>query len=236
MRIDKLLADAGYGTRSELKKALKKGVVYVDEQQVKDPKTRVNPNQRITFKGIQVHYQEHVYLMLNKPKGVISATKDRVHQTVIDLIAKEWGHMDVFPIGRLDKDTEGLLLLTTDGGFSHDLMSPKKHVRKTYRALVEGSVTEEDIASFRQGVKLADGYVTKTAQLKVEKVDEKQSIITVEITEGKYHQVKRMFEAVGKRVIELERLQIGGLKLDQTLKRGEFRELSEEEIECTKNG
>ncbi len=153
MRIDKLLADAGYGTRSELKKALKQGVVYVDEQQVKDPKTKVNANQRITFKGIQVHYQEHVYLMLNKPKGVISATEDRIHQTVIDLIAKEWGHMDVFPIGRLDKDTEGLLLLTTDGSFSHELMSPKKHVGR-YIALLLMDLSLKRTSLFSSGCKI----------------------------------------------------------------------------------
>lgn len=129
MRIDKVLADAGFGTRSEVKKAIKQGLVIIDEVRVRDAKTQVDPNeQHILFNQVPVQYQQDVYLMLNKPKGVVSATEDNLHKTVIDIVAPTWGHKKLFPIGRLDKDTEGLLILTTDGYYSHELMSPKKHV------------------------------------------------------------------------------------------------------------
>lgn len=234
MRIDKLLADAGFGTRTEVKKAIKQGKVMIDGVRVKDAKTQVEPGeQQVLFNQILVQYQQEVYLMLNKPKGVISATEDNRHKTVIDLVASTWGHKKLFPIGRLDKDTEGLLILTTDGRYSHELMAPKKHVAKLYRAVIDGFVTSEDQLAFQQGVVLNDGYQTKPATLVIEKQAD-VSMVTIEIVEGKFHQIKRMFEAVNKKVVELERLRIGRLTIDPALKRGAYRELTAEELDLAR--
>ncbi|WP_100405160.1 pseudouridine synthase [Bacillus solitudinis] len=231
MRIDKLLANMGYGTRKEVKKVLKTGIVQIDGEPVKDAKAQVKPEEQVvTIHGDVVHYQPYIYLMLNKPKGVISATEDEEHETVIDLLAYEHALFQPFPVGRLDKDTEGFLLITNDGKFSHALMSPKRHVTKTYVAVIKGEVTDEDIVAFNEGVVLDDGYLTKPAHLKILS-QAAISEIELTITEGKYHQVKRMFEAVGKKVTELKRKAIGALELDSTLKLGEYRELSEEEYE-----
>ena len=175
-----------------------------------------------------------IYLMMNKPQGVLSATEDANDQTVVDLLEFEDARYEPFPVGRLDKDTEGFVLLTNNGKLAHELLSPKKHVPKTYYAKVEGTVTEEDVNTFKQGVTLDDGYVTKPAELKVLKSDQK-SEIELTITEGKFHQVKRMFIAVGKKVIYLKRLSIGPLQLDKTLALGEYRELTETEIEQLEN-
>ncbi|MFK3938300.1 pseudouridine synthase [Alkalihalobacillus sp. NPDC078783] len=230
MRLDKLLADVGYGSRKEVKKLLKSGVVSINQEVNKDPKTQVNPGtQEVIVAGEVVHYQSEVYLMLNKPKGVISATEDQLHRTVIDLIDEKWSSYSIFPVGRLDKDTEGLLLLTTDGAFSHRLMSPRRHVSKVYQAKVDGVVTSEDIEAFRLGVELDDGYVTKPAALTILESSE-ISYIELTITEGKFHQVKRMFKARGKTVLTLKRKAIGQLELDHSLAPGESRELTEEEL------
>jgi 16S rRNA pseudouridine516 synthase len=172
--------------------------------------------------------------MLNKPGGYLSATEDSVQETVIDLLEMEDAVYKPFPVGRLDKDTEGLLLLTNDGQLSHQLLSPKKHVPKTYYATILGKVTEEDAAAFKQGVELDDGYITKPASLVILSADE-QSEIHITITEGKFHQVKRMFEAVGKKVTYLKRISMGPLLLDESLELGEYRELTEEEVEALQN-
>ncbi|WYP25581.1 pseudouridine synthase [Alkalihalobacillus sp. FSL W8-0930] len=230
MRLDKLLADTGYGSRKEVKKLLKSGVVSVNQEVNKDPKTQVDPStQEIIVAGEVVQYHSEVYLMLNKPKGVISATEDSMHKTVIDLVNDKWGSYSLFPVGRLDKDTEGLLLLTTDGAFSHRLMSPRRHVSKVYQAKIDGVVTEDDAEAFRVGVELDDGYVTKPAVLRILEADE-HSHIELSITEGKFHQVKRMFKARGKTVLTLKRRAIGKLELDESLSPGECRELTEEEL------
>ncbi|ANB57907.1 pseudouridine synthase family protein [Anoxybacillus sp. B7M1] len=235
LRIDKMLANMGYGTRKEVKKLLKSGVVKMDGVIVKDPKTQVNPEtQIVTVWGEEVEYKEFVYLMMNKPPGVISATEDDMEETVVDLLEEEDQIFAPFPVGRLDKDTEGLLLLTNDGQLAHQLLSPKKHVPKTYFAVIDGEVNEEDIAAFRRGVILDDGYETKPAELVILKAGTR-SDVEVTITEGKFHQVKRMFQAVGKRVVYLKRIQMGPLALDPSLALGEYRELTEEEIEMLKN-
>ncbi|USK32974.1 rRNA pseudouridine synthase [Bacillus sp. F19] len=232
MRIDKLLSNIGYGSRKEVKQLLKTGAVKADGVTIKDAKTHVDPaEQRITVHGETVDYKEHIYLMLNKPGGYLSATEDSVQETVIDLLEMEDAVYKPFPVGRLDKDTEGLLLLTNDGQLSHQLLSPKKHVPKTYYASILGKVTEEDAAAFKQGVELDDGYVTKPASLVILSADE-QSEIHITITEGKFHQVKRMFEAVGKKVTYLKRISMGPLLLDESLELGEYRELTEEEVEA----
>ncbi|WP_209123927.1 pseudouridine synthase [Alkalihalobacillus sp. BA299] len=235
MRIDKLLANVGFGTRKEVKKLLKTGVVHVDGETVKDGKFHVDPDkQSVTVHGEQVEYKQYIYLMLNKPKGVISATEDNQHETVIDLLAFEHAIYEPFPVGRLDKDTEGFLILTNDGKLSHELMSPKKHVAKTYVATVKGEVTEEDVKKFKEGVELDDGYVTKPGHLVIR---EGGPISTIEltITEGKFHQVKRMFLAVGKKVLELKRISIGPLHLDPKLRLGEYREMTDEEVELLRS-
>ncbi|MCZ0755182.1 pseudouridine synthase [Anoxybacillus sp. J5B_2022] len=234
LRIDKLLANMGYGTRKEVKKLLKSGVVKIDDVIVKDPKTQVNPNEQVVIVwGEEVEYKEFIYLMMNKPPGVISATEDVEEETVIDLLEEEDRVFAPFPVGRLDKDTEGLLLITNDGQLAHQLLSPKKHVPKTYFAVIDGEVTEADVEAFRRGVILDDGYETKPAELVILKSG-LRSDVEVTITEGKFHQVKRMFQAVGKRVVYLKRIQMGPLSLDPTLELGEYRELTDEEVECLK--
>ncbi|WP_404404431.1 pseudouridine synthase [Jeotgalibacillus malaysiensis] len=234
MRLDKLLSNMGYGSRKEMKKWLKSGSVTVDGKPVKDGKHQVDPEkQTVSVNGEEVHYREFIYLMMNKPQGVISATEDGMHETVIDLIDPEYHLFEPFPVGRLDKDTEGFLLLTNDGGLSHDLLSPKKHVAKTYFARINGNVTEDDIRAFKEGVTLDDGYKTKPGELVILSAGE-TSEIELTITEGKFHQVKRMFQAVGKEVTFLKRLSMGPLELDQTLEPGDYRELKVEELNSLK--
>ncbi|WP_442595577.1 pseudouridine synthase [Neobacillus sp. D3-1R] len=231
MRIDKMLANLGFGSRKEVKKLLKDGAVQINGVKTKDAKEHIDPNKDIvTIHGEEVVYKEFIYLLMNKPAGVISATEDNRDETVIDLLELEDQVYEPFPVGRLDKDTEGLLLITNDGQLAHRLLSPKKHVPKTYFAVIEGEVTEEDILAFRKGVTLDDGYETKPGELVILKSG-LMSDIELTITEGKFHQVKRMFQAVGKRVVYLKRISMGPLKLDETLELGEYRELADEELE-----
>ena len=188
------------GSRKEVKKLLKDGAVKVNDVIVKDGKEQVDPNKDfVTLNGEVIEYKEFIYLMMNKPQGVISSTEDERDQTVVDILEIEDAVYSPFPVGRLDKDTEGLLLLTNDGKLAHHLLSPKKHVPKTYFAVIDQPVTEEDIVAFQNGVTLDDGYKTKPGQLKILKSGI-TSDIELTITEGKFHQVKRMFQAVGKRV------------------------------------
>lgn len=232
MRIDKLLANMGYGSRKDVKILLKQGVVRVDDQPVKDAKRQVNlETERVTVQGEVVEYKPFVYLMMNKPAGVISATEDKVESTVVDLIDPSYAHYELFPVGRLDKDTTGLLLLTNDGAFNHALMSPRKHVDKVYVAEVDGEMTTEDVRHFAEGVELEDGYTTKSARLELISKSGRRSTVRLTLSEGKYHQVKRMIAAVGKHVERLERVQIGALELDPTLEPGAYRELSKEEVD-----
>ncbi|MDF2535728.1 MAG: pseudouridine synthase [Bacillales bacterium] len=230
MRIDKLLANSGFGTRTEVKKLLKSGVVLVDGKVIKDGSGHVDPeSSSVSVAGADLIYKEFVYYMMNKPQGYISATEDKYLKTVLDLLASEDIAKGLFPAGRLDRDTEGFLLLTNDGQLAHQLLSPKKHVPKTYFARIDGEVTPDDIEIFKLGVTLEDGYETKPADLIILKSG-LESEIKLTITEGKFHQVKRMFEAVGKKVVFLKRISMGGLQLDSSLKLGEYRELTEKEI------
>lgn len=241
MRLDKLLAHSGLGTRKEVKKLLKKKIVEVNEAIIVDPKTHVDPEtDTITVGGEPIIYQEYVYFMLNKPQGVISATEDVVHETVVDLLEPQDSLQEPHPVGRLDIDTEGLLILTNDGKLTHRLLSPKHHVNKVYYAEVEGLVTEEDVETFKTGITLVDEheeYVTMPAQLKILERDEEAGTSKVEVTiqEGKFHQVKRMMLAVGKTVIYLKRLSMGELKLDPQLELGAYRPLTEDEIKLLEN-
>jgi len=230
MRLDKLLANMGYGSRKEVKVLLKQKAVTVDGEVVKDSAMHVDPEQQIvSVFGERVEYIEFIYVMMNKPPGVISATEDRQDQTVIDLLDPYIQHFEPFPVGRLDKDTEGLLLITNDGNLAHNLLSPKKHVPKWYYAKIDGVVTEADIEAFAQGVTLDDGYHTKPGELKI-LASGNESEIELMIQEGKFHQVKRMFEAVGKKVTYLKRLSMGPLQLDEELELGDYRELTKEEL------
>ncbi|MFC4809082.1 pseudouridine synthase [Paenibacillus sp. GCM10023250] len=237
MRLDKLLANMGFGTRSEVKRAVKQGRVTVNGAVVKDFGMTLDPESSdVRFDGEAVVYRETIYVMLNKPQGVVSATEDARDRTVIDLLDPEDRILQPFPVGRLDKDTEGLLLLTNDGKLAHELLSPRKHVPKTYEALVRGDVDAEDQAAFKQGVTLEDGYETMPAELTIGDKEARpegiHSRILLTIREGKFHQVKRMFEAVGKQVVYLKRVSMGPLRLDETLKLGEYRPLTEAELDA----
>ncbi|HLU22451.1 pseudouridine synthase [Lederbergia graminis] len=235
MRIDKLLSNTGYGSRKEVKQLLKSGSVLVNGTVVKDAKTHVDPNHDlVVVHNEEVYYREFIYIMMNKPQGVISATEDLREKTVIDLLDINDAQFNPFPVGRLDKDTEGLLLITNDGQLAHTLLSPKKNVPKTYFAVINSEVTEEDVRLFEAGVTLDDGYETKPGYLKILKSG-LTSDIELTITEGKFHQVKRMFEAIGKRVIYLKRISMGPLQLDESLDLGEYRELTKEELEQLKD-
>lgn len=235
MRLDKLLGNMGRGTRSEIKKWAKQGLIAVNGVVAKDSGKQVDAElDTITLDGEEIKYRKYVYIMLHKPPGVISATEDNRDRTVIDLLTDEMRVFAPFPVGRLDKDTEGLLLLSNDGKLAHELLSPRKHVEKTYFARVSGYVDESDIESFANGVTLDDGYHTMPAKLIVTghegEGESAVSMIEVTIMEGKFHQVKRMFEAVGKKVVYLKRLRMGTLVLDEDLQLGHWRELTSEEL------
>lgn len=235
-RLDKILANLGHGTRKEVKALVKKGEVLIDGEKVKDSAVKVDPiNSVIEVSGEKLNYRKYIYLLMNKPNGVISATVDNKEETVIDLLDPEYQAFSPFPIGRLDKDTVGLLLITNDGELNHKLIAPKNHVDKVYYAEINKLVTEKDIAAFKKGVTLDDGYVCMPGNLEIISADENGSEVKVTIQEGKYHQVKRMFESLDKSVVYLRRISFGPLALDETLEEGEYRELTEEEIEMLKN-
>lgn len=232
MRIDKCLADCGLGTRSEVKSLLKAKRITVNGKVVNNGKVQVNPEtDEILFDGEKIQYEEFVYIMMNKPKGVVSATEDNLHKTVLDLIDPLYFKKGVFPVGRLDIDTHGLLLLTNDGELAHRLLSPKKHVTKIYQARVEGVMTAEDAAAFEKGIVLSDGTECMPARLDILSTAQDESIVQIHLKEGKFHQVKRMVKAFGKTVVDLQRLTMGPLKLDESLALGESRPLTEEELE-----
>ena len=229
MRLDKFLADMGIGTRSEVKKYIRQGKVKVDGVVEKSPEAKIDETkQQVSCFDKTVGYETFEYYMLHKPAGVISATTDAKDKTVIDLIESK-KRKDLFPVGRLDKDTEGLLLITNDGELAHRLLSPKKHVDKVYFAKVKGVVTEEDQRIFAEGVSLGQGEMAKPSRLEI-LVSDEISEIRLTIQEGKFHQVKRMFLSVGKEVIYLKRLSMGTLQLDENLALGEYRPLTEEEL------
>lgn len=228
-----MLGHLGYGTRKEIKQYAKQGMIAVNGETVKNSSVKVDVEKDVvTFVGEEVHYREFVYILLNKPAGVISATEDYVERTVIDLLDDELRHFEPFPVGRLDKDTVGFLLLTNDGQLAHRLLTPKNDVPKTYFARIDKAVTAADVEAFKEGVTLDDGYETKPAKLEL--TDHPDEIF-VTITEGKFHQVKRMFRAVEKEVIYLKRCSMGPLELDEHLREGEYRELTEEEVEALQN-
>ncbi len=228
VRLDKLIADSGLASRREAKELVKAGRVRVNNSIAASVEMKLNSDEvTVYIDGEAIDYKKNRYIMMNKPNGVLSATEDAGQKTVIDLLPESLRKQELFPVGRLDKDTTGLLILTNDGGFSHSIISPKHHVAKVYRAAVTGVLDESDIIAFERGIVLSDGTECMSAALSIER----PSVGLATVYEGKYHQVKRMFAARGKHVTALHRLSIGGLSLDPSLKPGEFRELSEEERE-----
>lgn len=226
MRLDKFLSNMGVGTRTEVKQRLKKKQVTINDKVETSPKKQINPELEIVKVNDQkIDFVNKVYLMLNKPKDYISATTDEQHKTVLDLI-EGYRYLDLFPVGRLDKDTEGLLLITNDGQFNHELMSPDKHVAKTYEVISQKNITKNDINAFKVGIELNEG-LAKPAKL-VQGDELNKSFVT--IYEGRYHQVKRMFHAIDNEVLALKRIRIGDLQLDSTLASGEYRHLTQQDF------
>ena len=224
-RLDKFLCDKKIGTRSQVKVLIQKGLVTVNDQAVKKADCKISDEDIVCYQGEVLSSEEFGYFMLNKPAGVISATEDGAQRTVLDFF-KDEPYKNLYPVGRLDKDTEGLLLITNDGPLGHQLLSPKKHVQKTYYAKLAHELTQEEIDALEKGVDIGEKHLTLPA--KIEVLEEMAVHIT--ITEGKFHQVKRMFEAVNNRVLYLKRISMGSLSLDKSLKLGEYRPLSEEEV------
>ncbi|WP_427813773.1 pseudouridine synthase [Enterococcus sp. 22-H-5-01] len=230
MRLDKFLAEVGLGSRKEVKQLIKKGSVSVNQRVEKSDKSQVDPEKDVvTFLGEVLVYQEFYYYLLHKPAGVVSATEDTRDRTVMDLFSAQDLRQDLFPVGRLDKDTEGLLLITNDGKLAHALLSPKKHVEKEYLAEVAGVMTAEDQEQFKNGIRL-DGELTLPAELLIDETAQDTSIVRIVLHEGKFHQVKRMVKACGKEVTYLKRIRMGGLALPKALKKGSYRALTEEEL------
>ena len=235
MRIDKFLANQDIGSRSQVKQYIKKGMISVNGIVCKSPEQKIDENaDQISYNGKVIGYQKHHYYMLNKPSGCVSATNDNLHITVLDLLNASVPVKNLFPVGRLDIDTEGLLLITDDGELSHNLLSPSKHVAKTYFARIDGLATEEHIKAFKEGLDIGDDKPTKLGTLVIKNTDlnTQTSEILLTITEGRYHQVKRSFEALGMKVTYLKRLSMGSLTLDEALAPGEFRELTDIELQA----
>jgi len=230
-RLDKIIASTGKWSRREAKELARRGLVTVDGAAVRAVEGKYDPEaSEIAVGGEPLAYSRHTWLMLNKPAGVLSATEDGRGETVLDLLPRELRRQGLFPVGRLDKDTEGLLLLTNEGGLAHALLSPRRHVDKIYYARTAGRLTEEDRAAFAAGLSLGDGLRCLPAGLEILSAGE-ESEARVTLREGKFHQVKRMLAARGKPVLYLERIQMGGLALDRSLPRGAFRHLTKEEVE-----
>lgn len=235
IRLDKYLGEMGLGTRSRLKEAAKKGRIQVNGDVEKKTDRKINPEtDSVSFDGRLISYAAMEYYMLNKPAGVVSARSDNLHETVLDLLADR-KRDDLFPVGRLDIDTEGLLLITNDGDLAHRLLSPKRHVDKVYFARIEGVLPGEAQEQMKQGMTLEDGTHTRPAHLEIQTMQEHGAEILLTIHEGKFHQVKRMFEALDCQVVYLKRMSMGPLVLDEALKPGEYRPLSEEERNALRN-
>ncbi|AGY75784.1 MULTISPECIES: pseudouridine synthase [Clostridium] len=234
-RIDKILANLGFGTRKEIKAVVKNGEVKINGTVIKDSSMKIDPDKStIEVGGNVVEYKKNIYLLMNKPQGVVSATFDNYDETVIDILEPEYQAFKPFPVGRLDKDTEGLLLITNDGELNHRMISPKNHVDKVYYAEIDKYLDERDVNRFKKGIQLKDGYKCLPGKLHIIESDEDGAKVEVTIQEGKFHQVKRMFNALGKNVVYLKRIKFGPIDLDKDLNLGQYRELSKNEIESIK--
>lgn len=228
VRLDQFLSAQNMGSRKEVSKWIRSGLAFVNGEAVCSPDSRICPGTDVVcFRGQEIHYRQYLYIMMNKPAGVLSASRDRKSRTVLDLVPQPLNRRGLFPAGRLDKDTTGLLIITDDGDFAHRMLSPKKHVYKRYEAELLWPVTEKDIEAFREGVQYGD-ILYAPAKLLTKK-ESGRNVAAVEVREGKYHQVKRMFEALGNEVLQLKRVRIGGLALDKNLAQGECREMDRQE-------
>lgn len=226
-RIDKIISQHTYYTRKEIKKLISQKAVYVNGEEVKRPESKFDETAvSITINGEEVEIRKHIYLLLNKPKGYVSATENKTDKTVLDLVPAEYKYRDLFPAGRLDKDTTGLMLITDDGDFAHNILSPRKHVQKEYEVVLDIPVTEAMVEGFKDGINLNDGEC-KTAYLEI--TGEYSAKVT--ITEGRYHQIKRMFGCFGAKVVELNRIRIGNLYLPKELALGEVKEANDTELQ-----
>lgn len=235
IRLDKFLANAGIGTRREMRESIKLGKVSINGDICIKSEAKVDCGTDIVcFNGIAVSFEKYKYIMLNKPKGVISATQDKTKKTVIDLLDSKYRRCNLFPVGRLDKDTVGLLILSNDGSFAHNTLSPKKHIEKTYIAHIDGYIDESHVKAFDDGIVLSSGYKCLKAKLTIMYSSEEISKVKVQIKEGKYHQIKKMFGTFYKNVIYLKRIQFHNITLDENLLEGEYRRLSEDEMKGIK--
>ena len=231
-RLDKIISNQFNLPRKITKACIHRGKVKVDGKVVRDPTLQLDATiAKIEYRGQALEYKEHIYLILNKPRGVLSASSDKNRQTVVDLVPDTFKRQGLFPVGRLDKDTSGLLIITDDGDFAHNVISPKKEIFKTYRATLDGDMTAEKVSVLEKGVTLADGTRLKPCVI----ISYDKNICEIKISEGKYHQIKRMFGVVELGVDALERTAVGGLHLPQNLEYGECRELTKAEIECIFN-
>lgn len=235
MRLDKYLSDMGIASRSDLKKDIRKGLVFVNGEMIRDASFTVNPDSRILYKGEEITYEEYSYYMMNKPVGVLSSTEDRKQKTVLDLFS-ECHRKDLFPVGRLDKDAEGLLLIMNDGKLAHTLLSPKNHIEKKYYVEIPASLKDEDLEPLRHGIQYDTDLVAEPAQVQLLSANPDKSAVEIIITEGKFHQIKKMFLALSENyvVTKLKRISMGALRLDESLSPGEYRKLSPGEIETLK--
>lgn len=239
IRLDKYLSDHTELTRSQIKKKVASGLVKVQDAVIKDAGYKVSAEDVIEMEGRRICGQQYQYLLFHKPAGIVSATEDAREETVLDAVRRggfvgegeaPFLAKDLFPMGRLDKDTEGLLILTNDGGMAHRLLLPKFHVEKTYLVQLNIPVSEEDVIRMKEGVDIGEKWLTKPAEMKI--LAEKECLLT--ITEGKFHQVKRMFHQLGKEVVYLKRVEMAGIRLEDSLEKGQWRQLTEKEIEKLK--
>lgn len=230
-RIDKILASQNVGSRKEVQALIRKGVIKVNGEVIRKKDVKINPEKdEIKIMDEVLKFSKYMYIMMNKPAGVISASRDPKLKTVIDLVPNNFKRKDLFPAGRLDRDTEGLLIITNDGDLAHRILLPKKKIYKTYMAIIDSEVTDKTVKAFKEGIKFEDGTVCLPADLKILK-SEVNSLVEVKICEGKFHQIKKMFISVGMKVIYLKRVKIGNLMLDNNLNYGECKQLNKEDIE-----
>lgn len=230
MRIDKFISNMGFGSRKEIKEYIKKKKITVNGEIIKSGDTYIDTDDEIYCCGKKVEYEKYIYIMMNKPSGYVSANEDNKEKTVFDLIDNKYRKKELFIAGRLDKDTEGFLIITNNGKFAHNMLSPKKHVNKTYFVKSKGGeITDEDVTKFKNGITIDDGYKCKPAILEIKNNGEISECLLT-ISEGKFHQVKRMFEAIGKKVIYLKRVKIGNLELDDNIPLGKFKIMNEYDI------
>ncbi len=234
-RLDKILASQGASSRKEVKEMIKKGRVAVNGTAVLDPAVKISEADSVTLDGAELVLKKHIYLMLNKPQGVVSASDSKNDKTVIDLVPDKFYRSGLFPAGRLDKDTVGFVLITDDGDFAHKILSPKNHVVKTYEARLERKLTDSQKDLIQNGIVLSDGTTCKQSRVEILE-DGDKPLVQIQICEGKYHQIKRMFAAAGNKVVYLKRTKIGDLTLDGALSQGQCREITSEELEKIKSG